>query len=121
VRQSINEIFLNVDKHVLLLRRFIQSTSHVTNKPNIVFQKVKKPNNQWRSLQLERAQQIFPDIDPSIKDVRVKIGFCGLLCPFLIDPPPSPGRPVLKILFLEKAKNIRNERPDVSDLPLLSV
>jgi len=62
VRQSINEIFLNVDKHVLLLRRFIQSTSHVTNKPNIVFQKVKKPNNQWRSLQLERAQQIFPDI-----------------------------------------------------------
>ncbi|CAF4577596.1 unnamed protein product, partial [Rotaria sp. Silwood2] len=30
---------------------------------NVLFQKIRKPNNQWRSLQLERAKQILPNIN----------------------------------------------------------
>ena len=63
VRESINQLFIDVDNHFLQLRKFLQSASQVSNKSNVLFQRVKKTDNQWRSLQLERARQIFPDID----------------------------------------------------------
>jgi hypothetical protein len=63
VRESINQLFVNVDKHVLQIRRLIQSKSRISIEPNILFEKVRKMNNQWRSMQLERVQQIFPDIN----------------------------------------------------------
>ncbi|CAF4540083.1 unnamed protein product, partial [Rotaria sp. Silwood2] len=63
VHESINQLFINVDKYVLQLRRLIQSTSCESVDLNVLFQKIRKPNNQWRSLQLERAKQILPNIN----------------------------------------------------------
>jgi hypothetical protein len=62
VRESINQLFVNVDKHILQLRRLVQSTSSESVDPDVLFQKARRSKNQWRSLQLERAKQIFPDI-----------------------------------------------------------
>jgi len=45
------------------MRQLIESTSRISNEPNGLFEKVRKTNNQWRSMQLERVQQIFPDIN----------------------------------------------------------
>jgi hypothetical protein len=63
VRESINQLFINVDAHVLRARQFIQSASRLSSEPNSFFDKTKKINNQWYLLQLERAQQVFPDIN----------------------------------------------------------
>lgn len=63
VNESINQLFIDVDKNVLQLRKLIQSTSHESVDPNVLFQQVRKSNNQWRSLQMGRAKQIFPDIN----------------------------------------------------------
>jgi hypothetical protein len=63
VRDSINQVFINIDNHVSQIRRFLQSTSCASIDPNFVFKNVRETNNQWRALQLERARQIFPDID----------------------------------------------------------
>lgn len=45
------------------MRRLIQSVSQISLEPNSLFHKVNKTDNKWRSLQLERAQEIFPDIN----------------------------------------------------------
>ncbi|CAF2975537.1 unnamed protein product, partial [Rotaria sp. Silwood2] len=63
VYESINQLFISVDKYVSQLRRLIQSTSCESVDLNVLFQKIRKPNNQWRSLQLERAKQILPNIN----------------------------------------------------------
>jgi hypothetical protein len=63
VRESINQLFIDVDKYLLQARQFIQSAARLSTEPISFFDKTKKNNNQWRSLQLERAQQIFPDIN----------------------------------------------------------
>lgn len=63
VRESINQLFIDVDKYLLQAHQFIQSAAHLSTEPISFFDKTKKNNNQWRSLQLERAKQIFPDID----------------------------------------------------------
>ncbi|CAF3687171.1 unnamed protein product [Adineta steineri] len=63
VRESINQFFNDADKHISQLRRLTESSSHALKDPNILFQKGKKDNNQWRSLQLKRAKEIFPDIN----------------------------------------------------------
>jgi hypothetical protein len=62
VRESINQLFLNVDQHVLQIRRLIQSTTHVSIEQYNPFRKVRKSNNQWHSLQLKRAKEIFPNL-----------------------------------------------------------
>ncbi|CAF3105353.1 unnamed protein product [Rotaria sp. Silwood2] len=63
VRESINQLFISVDKYVLQLHRLIQSTSCESVDLNVLFQKIRKSNNQWRSLQLERAKQILQNIN----------------------------------------------------------
>ncbi|CAF3978357.1 unnamed protein product, partial [Rotaria sordida] len=63
VCESINQLFTNVDKYVLQLRKLIQYKSDASIKSNILFQKIRTSNNQWCSLQLKRAHQIFPNIN----------------------------------------------------------
>ncbi|CAM4793168.1 unnamed protein product [Rotaria magnacalcarata] len=62
VRDSINQVFINIDTHALQLRQLLQYSSCISSESSFLFQKFKTSNNQWRSLQLERAQQIFPNI-----------------------------------------------------------
>ncbi|CAF3017993.1 unnamed protein product [Rotaria sp. Silwood2] len=63
VRESINQLFSSVDKYVLQLRRLVHPASCESVELNVLFQKTGEPNNQWHSLQLERAKQIFPNIN----------------------------------------------------------
>ena len=59
---TLSKIFINIDKHELQVRQLIQYSSYVSSEPRFLFQKCQTPNNQWRSLQLERAQKIFQNI-----------------------------------------------------------
>ncbi|CAF1509439.1 unnamed protein product, partial [Rotaria sp. Silwood1] len=63
VRESINQLFINVDKYVVHLRRFIQYTACESVESISLFKKTEASNNQWCLLQLERAKQIFPNIN----------------------------------------------------------
>jgi len=64
VQESVNQLFSDVDKNISDIRKVIQATGHISKEPNILFQKVRISDNQWRSLQLGRAREIFPDINP---------------------------------------------------------
>jgi hypothetical protein len=63
VRDAINQLFIDIDNHVSQIRRLIQTKSHVAAEQDVLFEKVKNSDNQWRRLQLERAREVFPDID----------------------------------------------------------
>ncbi|CAF4248226.1 unnamed protein product [Rotaria sp. Silwood2] len=63
VHESMDQFFIHVDNCVLKLHRLIQNRSNGSIESNVLFQKMKKSNNQWRLLQLERAKQIFPNIN----------------------------------------------------------
>ncbi|CAF3861734.1 unnamed protein product, partial [Rotaria sp. Silwood1] len=52
VRESINQLFINVDKYVVHLRRFIQYTACESVESISLFKKTEASNNQWCSLQL---------------------------------------------------------------------
>ena len=57
-RKFILEFFDKIDETVLKIRHYIQLTSiDLTQK----YLKLKTQNNQWYALQIQRAQQIFPD------------------------------------------------------------
>ena len=63
VHDCINQLFLKIDRYVLHARQLVHSTSRFFTDSSNLLQKAQKPNNQWRSFQLERAQAIFPDLD----------------------------------------------------------
>lgn len=61
VHDCINQLFVKIDKYVLHARKLISSTSGFLVESNSFLSNPKKTNNQWRSLQLQRAQRIFSD------------------------------------------------------------
>ncbi|UJR14000.1 hypothetical protein I4U23_001000 [Adineta vaga] len=63
VRDSINQLFDDVDKHISQIRRLLRSSTVAMEEPSTLFQKIKNPNNQWRTLQLERALELFPEMN----------------------------------------------------------
>ncbi|CAF3640324.1 unnamed protein product [Rotaria sp. Silwood1] len=63
VYESINQLFTHVDNYVLKLHRLIQNRSDGSVESNVLFQKTRESNNHWGLLQLQRAKQIFPNIN----------------------------------------------------------
>ena len=61
--ECINQLFLRIDKYVLHARQLINSTSGFLAESNHFLQKPKEKDNQWRSLQLQRARSIFSDLN----------------------------------------------------------
>ncbi|CAF3956765.1 unnamed protein product [Rotaria sordida] len=63
VCESINQLFTNVDKYVSQLCQLMQYKIGASGESHVLFQKIRISNNQWCSLQLKRAHQIFPNIN----------------------------------------------------------
>ncbi|CAF1522929.1 unnamed protein product, partial [Adineta ricciae] len=69
VRESINRLFDDVDKHIVRVRHLLHSTSYATEKPNVFFQTLDKTDSRWYALQLQRALEVFPEmIDEDLTD-----------------------------------------------------
>lgn len=64
VHDCINQLFVKIDRYVVHARQLIHSTTRFLTESNNFLQKTQKPNNQWRSLQIERARIVFPDLNP---------------------------------------------------------
>ena len=63
VRDSINQLFTKVDKHVIQLRRLLHIGSQASLNSAALLERAKNSSNQWRELQLRRAREILPDLD----------------------------------------------------------
>lgn len=63
VRDSINQFFTDVDHYALKLPKIIETISKMSIESSSLFQTLKKPNNEWRKLQLERAKQVLTKIN----------------------------------------------------------